>query len=121
MWTRIFKRWDVGYVNQPLAFYRVHRGEAGSIFRKAAPRDLARYRRKQIEEMLGDPEIGAAASSCAGGRFARHHYTVAMQAFDVRRPNWYGRWQRCGRSCRRRAESRGRLAARARSSRQPSR
>jgi glycosyltransferase involved in cell wall biosynthesis len=82
MWTRIFKRWDAGYVNEPLAFYRVHGGEAGSIFRKAAPRDLACYRRMQLDEVLADPEIGASFRHLRRRAFARHYYAVALQAFD---------------------------------------
>ncbi len=90
MWTRIFKRWDAGYVDHPLAFYRVHRGEAGSIFRKAAPRDLAHFRRQQLDEVFADPEIAASFQQLRRRAFARHHYAVATQAFDSGDPN-YGR------------------------------
>lgn len=91
MWTRIFKRWDAAYINEPLAFYRVHGGESGSIFRKANPRDLARYRRLQLEELLADPEIGASYRHLRRRAYARHHYAVALQAFDAGE-RAYGRW-----------------------------
>jgi glycosyltransferase involved in cell wall biosynthesis len=91
MWTRIFKRWDAAYVHQPLAFYRVHGGEAGSIFRKADPRDLARYRSMQLEGILSDPDVGTSYKHLRGRAFARHYYTVAMQSFDSDHA-LYGRW-----------------------------
>jgi glycosyltransferase involved in cell wall biosynthesis len=91
MWTRIFKRWDAAYVHQPLAFYRVHGGEAGSIFRKADPRDLARYRRMHLQQILGDPELGSGFAHLRRLAMARHHYTVAMHALDAG-ASMYGRW-----------------------------
>ena len=91
MWTRILRRWDAAYINEPLAFYRVHDGESGSIFRKANPRDLARYRRLQLEEVLADPEIGASYRHLRRRAYARHHYAVALQAFDAGERG-YGRW-----------------------------
>ena len=92
MWTRILKRWDVGYVNEPLAFYRVHHGESGSIFRKAEQRALERYRRIQIEDILHDPEMGPKLKHLRRAAYARHHYSVALHSMDVR-ARWYGRWQ----------------------------
>jgi glycosyltransferase involved in cell wall biosynthesis len=91
MWTRIFKRWDAAYVDEPLAFYRVHGGEAGSIFRKANPHDLARYRRMQLDDILADPDIGPRYAYLRRRALARHHYAVAMQAFQSGDP-MYGRW-----------------------------
>jgi glycosyltransferase involved in cell wall biosynthesis len=91
MWTRIFKRWDAAYIHHPLAFYRVHGGEAGSIFRKARPRDLARYRRLQLDGILADPDIGPNYSRLRRGALSRHHYVVAMQAFSAG-ASMYGRW-----------------------------
>lgn len=91
MWTRIFKRWDAAYVHHPLAFYRVHGGEAGSIFRKADPRDLARYRRMHLDQVLADPEIGASYQHLRRRALAKHHYTVAMHAFNAG-DGMYGRW-----------------------------
>jgi glycosyltransferase involved in cell wall biosynthesis len=89
MWTRILRRWDAAYVHEPLAFYRVHGGEAGSIFRKADPRDLARFRRMHLHQVLGDP--ASAYSHLRRQAFARHHYTVAMHAFS-QGDGLYGRW-----------------------------
>jgi glycosyltransferase involved in cell wall biosynthesis len=91
MWTRIFKRWDAAYIHEPLAFYRVHGGEAGSIFRKADPRDLARYRRMHVEQILGDPEVGAGYKHLRRRAMAKHHYIVAMHAFNSG-ASMYGRW-----------------------------
>jgi hypothetical protein len=89
MWTRILKRWDAAYIHQPLAFYRVHGGQAGSIFRKADPRDLARFRRMHLDQVLGDPtsDYGHLQRQA----FARHHYTVAMHAFS-QGDRTYGCW-----------------------------
>jgi GT2 family glycosyltransferase len=92
MWTRILKRWDVGYVNEPLAFYRVHHGESGSIFRKADPRKLELFRRTQIEDILHDPEMGAELKHLRRAAYARHHYSVALHSMDVG-ARWYCRWQ----------------------------
>jgi glycosyltransferase involved in cell wall biosynthesis len=89
MWTRIFKRWDAAYVAEPLAFYRVHGGEAGSIFRKADPRDLARYRRMHLDQVLGDPASGY--RQLRRRAFAKHHCTVAMHAFNSG-DRMYGHW-----------------------------
>lgn len=91
MWTRILKHWDIGYIDEPLAFYRVHQGEAGSIFRKADPREIARFRRMQIDEVLGDPEIAPLHRPLRLRAYARHHRVVAQQAFD-QGADWYGRW-----------------------------
>ena len=91
MWTRILRRWDIGYIDEPMAFYRVHQGEAGSIFRKADPRELARFRRMQIDEVLGDPEIAPLYRRLRRRAYARQHRVVAQQAFD-RGAGWYGRW-----------------------------
>jgi glycosyltransferase involved in cell wall biosynthesis len=90
LWMRILKRWDVAYEHEPLAFYRVHRGEAGSIFRTADPRALERFRRLQIEEALGDPEVGPSVAHRRSAAYARHHYVVAMHAFGVG-ARWFGR------------------------------
>ena len=92
MWTRIFKHWDVGYVHEPLAFYRVHHGESGSIFKTAAPRTLERYRRIQVDDILRDPEVGPQLKHLKRAAYARHHYTVAMHSLDVG-ARWYGRSQ----------------------------
>jgi glycosyltransferase involved in cell wall biosynthesis len=91
MWTRIFKRWDAGYINEPIAFYRVHKGEAGSIFRKADPRALARYRRMQLEDVLRDPEVGHLYKGLRSRAYARQWRAVAQRAFDDGY-SWYGRW-----------------------------
>jgi GT2 family glycosyltransferase len=91
MWTRIFKQWDAGYVHEPLAFYRVHHGKSGSIFKKAAPRKLESYRRIQVSDILNDPDIGPQVRHLRRRSYARHHYTVAMHSLESG-ARWYGRW-----------------------------
>jgi len=92
MWTRILKQWDIGYLNEPLAYYRVHTGQAGSIFRMAAPRILEANRRLHIEAVLADPDVGARYAHLRHRAYARHHNMVAVRALDEGHW-WYGRSQ----------------------------
>lgn len=89
MWNRILKHWDIGYIDEPVTCYRVHAGEAGSIFRTADPRELARFRRTCLEEAMAaiDP---ATRKKLWRAAWARQHYTVALQAF-YKGDGWYGR------------------------------
>lgn len=89
MWTRILRRWDVGYIDEPLTFYRVHSGEAGSIFRTADPRKLAGFRRTCLEDGLAAIDAPT-RRQVERSAWARHYYTVAMQAFYMGE-GWYGR------------------------------
>jgi glycosyltransferase involved in cell wall biosynthesis len=80
MWMRILGRWDIAYIDDPLTCYRVHTGEAGSIFRTAEPRRMERFRRICLNEALAtaDAQTRRKASRAA---WARHHYIIATQAF----------------------------------------
>lgn len=83
MWTRILKRWDIAYIHEPLSFYRVHGGEAGSIFKKADPRSIARFRRLHVESVLNDPEIAHHYRRLRGRVHASQHHAVAQRAYDA--------------------------------------
>jgi hypothetical protein len=90
MWTRILKRWDIGYIHEPLSFYRVHLGDAGSIFKSADPRSLARFRRIHVEQVLKDPEIAHLYKGKRGRIFAHQHRAIAQRAYDAGDP-WFAR------------------------------
>ncbi len=89
MWNRVLKTWDVAYLHQPVTCYRVHGGDAGSIFHTADPRRLERFRRLCLEEALAamDAEV---LHKHVRSAWARHYYTVALQGFD-RGDAWFGR------------------------------
>lgn len=89
MWNRVLKTWDAAYIHEPVTCYRVHGGDAGSIFHTADPRRLEGFRRLCLEEALAamDPDV---VKRHARSAWARHYYTVALQGFD-RGDDWFGR------------------------------
>ena len=90
MWTRILKRWDIGYIHEPMSFYRVHGGEAGSIFKKADPRSIARFRRMHLEMVFKDPEIAHLYKRLRARVYASQYHAVAQRAYDAG-DSWYAR------------------------------
>jgi len=83
MWVRIAKKYDVAYIERPVALYRVHSGPVGNIFFKADPRMLERLRRLRLERTFRDPEIGHLYQDVRNKVFFRHHCIVAARAYEV--------------------------------------
>jgi glycosyltransferase involved in cell wall biosynthesis len=83
LWTKVAKRHDVAYLNDPLTYYRVHFGPAGSVFAKAKPCEIARYRRMHLDEVLEDEVLRGEFSHVRHRVLARHHLVIARRAREV--------------------------------------
>lgn len=86
LWTRIARRHDIAYLDQPLACYRVHFGPTGSVFAGASAREIDRYRRMHLNEVLRDEEFRGLRRRA----MARHHMVVARRACESNE-FWYAR------------------------------
>ena len=86
LWTRIARRHDIAYLHEPLACYRVHFGPCGSVFAGASARQIDRYRRLHLAELLSDPSL----RSDRGRAIANHHMVVARRACETSEM-WYAR------------------------------
>ncbi|HEY5640729.1 MAG TPA: glycosyltransferase [Dehalococcoidia bacterium] len=90
LWTRIAKQHDVAYSHDPLVSYRVHSGPSGSIFHTASARDIDRYRRMHLDEVLEDPSLRDIYAGVRGRALALHHLAVARRAGETGEA-WYAR------------------------------
>jgi glycosyltransferase involved in cell wall biosynthesis len=84
MWTRIARKYDVAYIAWPLGIYLDHAGPEGNIYAKVDPWTLERLRRRYLEQVLEDPEIGHLYQDVKAKAFARHHTLVATRAYKAR-------------------------------------
>lgn len=90
LWTRVAKTNDVAYLHEPIASYRLHFGAGGSVFARATARDIDRYRRMHLDDVLDDPVIGPEYANMRRRLMARHHLVVGNRAAEVS-DMWYAR------------------------------
>jgi glycosyltransferase involved in cell wall biosynthesis len=90
LWTRIARKHDIAYIHEPQACYRVHLGPSGSIFQKATTREIDRFRRMHLDEVLNDPALRDEFAPVKREALARHHLVVGRRACEGREM-WYAR------------------------------
>lgn len=90
LWTRIARKHDVAYSHDPLVSYRVHSGPSGSIFHTASARDIDRYRRMHLNEVLEDPSLRDVYAGVRRKAMALHHLAVGQRAVETGE-TWYAR------------------------------
>jgi glycosyltransferase involved in cell wall biosynthesis len=90
LWTRIARTNDIAYRHDPVTCYRLHFGAGGSVFAGASARDINRYRRMHLDDVLDDPVIGPEFASMKRRLMARHHMVVGNRAAEVD-DMWYAR------------------------------
>jgi glycosyltransferase involved in cell wall biosynthesis len=92
LWTRIARKHDIAYLHEPQASYRVHLGPSGSIFQKATTRQIDRFRRMHLDDVLKDPELRDVFAGVRRKALARHHVVVGRRACEGNEL-WYARWE----------------------------
>lgn len=86
MWIRIAKSWSVAYVDNPVAGYRDHAGNVGSVFRDAPFEDVQQYREMCLRKFLSDPVVSRIVRLPHRQKIlARHHYVLACRAHALGR------------------------------------
>jgi len=91
LWTRIAKKHDIAYSNEPLVNYRVHSGPSGSIFNTASAHDIDLYRRMHLDEVFNDPSLRDIYAGVKRKALAHHHLVVGRRAWETGKM-WYARW-----------------------------
>jgi len=90
LWTRIAKKHDIAYSDEPLVNYRVHGGPSGSIFHTASAHDIDLYRRMHLDEVLNDPSVRDIYAGVKRRALALHHLVVGKRACETGEM-WYAR------------------------------
>ena len=90
LWTRIAKKHDFAYLHEPQCCYRVHMGPSGSIFHGASTAEIDRYRRMNLDDVFGDPELRGVFAGVRRQALAQHHMVVGKRACEGSEM-WYAR------------------------------
>jgi glycosyltransferase involved in cell wall biosynthesis len=90
LWTRIAKKHAFAYLHEPQCCYRVHSGPSGSIFHGATTAEIDRYRRMNLDDVFGDPELRDAFAGVRRRALAQHHMVIGRRACEGNEM-WYAR------------------------------
>ncbi len=82
MWIRIAKKYDVAYIDRPLANYLKHSGNISMVIDIEF---LDYHRRRMLESVLGDPELGHLYQGLRGRAYFSYHHYIAAMAYKANR------------------------------------